>query len=320
MKVYNFDNCYHMGYEYGGKSCRKEMLIFDDATWMLKSRGRNSRIKKLRNNPNLPDYTNSVISEWIGSHIYGELGFDVQETALGILKGKLVVACRYIYGQNEDLQELKEQLKAFNDDMYEFFSSGGTISDINELTIILKNQSLFSKVNLNEHFWDLFVVDAFIGNTDRNLGNIGIIIRRNDGAYRISPVYDNGSSFNCRMPEEAMRRTLRNWKAEHKSVFLNSDCPYNDNGKSISPLTYIYRNPSTDCIAAIGRVVPCIDLAKCVRPVLELRNANIISGTQAAFYIASMSVRYRKRLRPAYEAHFGPLPKDEDSVYTGPRP
>lgn len=320
MEIYDFDNCPHGGYKYGGKSCRKEMLIFDDATWMIKYRGKNSRIKKIRHDQNLPDYTNSVVSEWLGSHIYEKLGFDVQETVLGVLDGKPVVACRYIYEQDEDLQELRDQLESLDDEMYEYFSSGGTITDINKLTAILKNKPLFSEIYLNEHFWDLFVADAFIGNTDRNLGNIGIVFRRKDRISKISPVYDNGSSFNCRMAKEAMQRILKNWKAEHKSVFLNSDCPYEDNGKPIFPLTYIYRTPSDDCIAAIGRIVPRIDLAKCIQPVLELKNAGIISNIQSTFYIASMSVRYRKRLLPAYEKHFGPLYKEKDSFVELPHP
>ncbi len=43
-----------------------------------------------------------------------------------------------------------------------------------------------------DRFWDMFIVDALIGNFDRHGGNWGFI--KKDNQYRIAPVYDNGSS------------------------------------------------------------------------------------------------------------------------------
>lgn len=315
MEIMDFDSCIHEAIKYGGRSCRKEMLLFDDATWMLKFHGKNTKIKQLHRNNDLPSYTNSVICEWLGSHIYEKLGFPVQETRLGMLGGKLVVACRHIYGSNENLQELRGMLEALSDEMFEYFSSGGTISDFMDLMEILQTKESFSKIGLDSYFWDLFVIDAFIANTDRNLGNIGIIFDTKTGESRVAPVYDNGSSFNCRMTEEAMCRMFLNWKAQHKSILLNSACPYKINDENIAPLTYIYRNPCDECIEAIGRVVPRIDLAECIQPVLDLKDTGLISRTQSAFYIASMSVRYRRRLKPAYEKYFGPLPEKSAEMH-----
>lgn len=309
IEIADFDGCFHQGIKYGGLSCRKEVLSFEGSLWMVKFQGRNSRIKRMRKDENLPSYTNSVITEWLGSHVYEALGFPVQETRLGILNGKLVVACRHIYEDGENLQELRGMLEALNDEMFEYFSSGGTISDILDITEILRTNGMFPKTGLAEHFWDLFVADAFIANTDRNLGNVGLVFSPKTESFRISPVYDNGSSFNCRITEELMKNMFSDWKRRYKSVLLNSACPYKINDEHIAPLTHIFRNPCDECIEAIGRVVPRIDLAKCIRPVLELKNAGLITRTQAAFYAASMSVRYRKRLRPAYEKHFGPLPE-----------
>lgn len=39
-------------------------------------------------------YTTSPLSEYIGSHIYEDIGIDVHATELGIYDNKLVVACR----------------------------------------------------------------------------------------------------------------------------------------------------------------------------------------------------------------------------------
>ena len=41
----------------------------------------------------------------------------------------------------------------------------------------------------------MFVVDALIDNHDRNNGNWGIILNKENNTFKISPVYDNGASF-----------------------------------------------------------------------------------------------------------------------------
>ena len=48
-------------------------------------------------------YTNSPISEYLGSHIYKILGFDVHDTILGYANGKNVVACKDFLNRNESI-------------------------------------------------------------------------------------------------------------------------------------------------------------------------------------------------------------------------
>ena len=60
------------------------------------------------------------------------------------------------------------------------------------LMTIQEHPFLEGMVGVREHFWNMFVVDALIGNTDRNNSNWGIIIRE-DGTKELAPVYDNGN-------------------------------------------------------------------------------------------------------------------------------
>ena len=60
---------------------------------------------------------------------------------------------------------------------------------------------------IEEHFWNMFVVDAFIGNPDRNNANWGII-KKADGSFSIAPVYDNGNCLNNRWDDETMKKVL----------------------------------------------------------------------------------------------------------------
>lgn len=311
MQLKKYDNHKRYKIPYGGKSCRKEMLFDDQGAhcrrWMLKFQGSNAKLRA-KTGKDLPDQTNSAVNEWLGSHIYETLGIPVQHTELGYLNGELVVACAHIYEPDEHLYELRGMLAALDRELFERFNNfHGTVTDLEELLPLIRRiQDESDWLDFENYFWIMFVADAFIANTDRNLGNLGFILTP-DGNFRRAPVYDNGSSFNCRLTEEQMRTIFKHWREQRKSVAFNSACPYRLEGKPLSPLSYIYREPCPACIKAIGFVVPRIDLKKCAKLVLELRDANVITKTQAAFYIATMTLRYRERLLPAYEQHFGPL-------------
>lgn len=66
---------------YGGSSCFKEGIDYDGCKWLIKY-------------PHHPKNSGSCICEYIGSHIYEILGFDVQDTVLGFRNNHIVVACR----------------------------------------------------------------------------------------------------------------------------------------------------------------------------------------------------------------------------------
>ena len=74
----------------------------------------------------------------------------------------------------------------------------GTKSSISTLMKILpqcwvENMKSTNVEETIDRFWDMFIVDALIGNFDRHGGNWGFI--KKDNQYRIALVYDNGSSL-----------------------------------------------------------------------------------------------------------------------------
>ena len=48
---------------------------------------------------------------------------------------------------------------------------------------------------LAERFWDLFIVDAFIGNWDRHNGDWGFLYNTQTDEMELAPMYDYGSSL-----------------------------------------------------------------------------------------------------------------------------
>lgn len=52
---------------------------------------------------------------------------------------------------------------------------------------------MLDPVALTQHFWDMFIVDALIGNWDRYNGNWGFLYNPVTDEVEIAPVFDCGS-------------------------------------------------------------------------------------------------------------------------------
>ena len=84
--------------------------------------------------------------------------------------------------------------------------------DLYEILMTIQEHPFLKGLNLvQEHFWNMFVVDALLGNTDRNNSNWGVIIREN-GKKELAPVYDNGNCLNSKWDDEKMQVVLSNEK------------------------------------------------------------------------------------------------------------
>ena len=73
-----------------------------------------------------------------------------------------------------------------------------TINEINsssKLNITLKD-------NVIKKFWDMFVIDSIIGNTDRHNRNWGLLINVMTNEAEFAPIYDCGSCLNPLLEDE----------------------------------------------------------------------------------------------------------------------
>ena len=145
-------------------------------------------------------YSNSPVCEYIGSQIYGFLGFPVHDTVLGFRNEKTVVACADFLEDGDRLYEFDKIKVTFDPPFLD--SSGnetnGVGVDLYEILMTIQEHPFLKGLDLvQEHFWNMFVVDALIGNTDRNNSNWGVIVRGN-GKKELAPVYDNGNCLNSK--------------------------------------------------------------------------------------------------------------------------
>lgn len=142
-------------------------------------------------------YINNVFSEYIGCMIAKSIGLPAQDVVLGEYtfekSGKTVPACACgdIRLGNETLYEIdKQELSIFIDGRE---NRETTFKFVKEIFSALKKYGLNEK-ELEEFYFNTFVFDALIGNTDRHNGNWGFLMAP-DSPARIAPLYDCGSSL-----------------------------------------------------------------------------------------------------------------------------
>ena len=167
---------------YAGANGAKIAVIYDGEQYMLKFPALAPKNKEL-------SYANSCISEYIGCHIFNSVGIAAQETLLGIYRKngaeKIVVACKDFTSPGIVLQDFAS-LK--NTVINSGHSGYGT--ELSDITQAMEDQTAFPPALLKQHFWDMFIVDALIGNWDRHNGNWGFLYNTMTDEIHVAPVYD----------------------------------------------------------------------------------------------------------------------------------
>ena len=101
-------------------------------------------------------------------------------------------------------------------------------------------------------FWDMFVIDALIGNTDRHNGNWGFLLNKQTNSIKFSPIYDCGSCLNP-MLEDAELEKIND--VEIKNLAINCYSCIKVDGKKINYMTFIRETKHLECNEAIKRIL-----------------------------------------------------------------
>lgn len=263
MKIADLRDCPASGLFYGGRAGQKEGILVDGAPWIAKY----PRTTRDLQGKHLPPYTSSPLSEYLGAHIYASLGIPVHETMLGYRNGKVVCACKDFTFPGKRLFEFKDIKNALSDDDGGFDSapSDGESVFLGDVLATIETSDLLRSVSgVLERFWDMFVVDAFIKNPDRNNGNWGVLMDQSF-SYELAPVYDLGSAlFSKRADSLAERRMHDETDIEQDAFGTNVSCyrlPAGE-GKSaaIHPFSYMAETVNPDLDAAIERFMRAVDM------------------------------------------------------------
>ena len=271
---------------YGGSEL-KATYIINGERYMVKMPDPVSR-KNLDIN-----YMNNQFSEYIGCHIFASIGIPVQETMLVKIikneKEKIAVACKDFLNKDEELIEIGNVSLSLSAER----KDDASIEDVYEMINILSKNYKLTKNDTISRFWDMFVVDTLIGNTDRHLGNWGFI--KKDDILTMAPVYDCGSSLHPLLSEEIQSELMKN-PVEFKSKSYNLASVYKMNGKRIF-YHEIFKNPPVDLKEAIKRIVPKIDMEKIKEIIVSTEG---LSKTQKEYYFKDILLRKEEILDKSY--------------------
>ncbi len=236
---------------------------------------------------------NNHISEYIGCRIIASMGYVVQETYLGTYKGEDIVAIK-------DFVEQGQQFVAFNDvgessietDRDEFTYSYEDITDI-----LMANNKLTNPKEIIKQFWQLYIIDALLGNFDRHGGNWGFI--KEENRYRLAPIFDNGSCLFPRMTDEdEMMKIIKSQSETNRRIF---DFPRSQillDGKKSSYYEVISSCQFEECNMALIDVFERFNLQAAYELIDDI---SIISEEHKAFYKHMLRSRYELLLKVTYE-------------------
>lgn len=307
IKIENFDLLSPSGISYGGHGGSKKGIIIDGDKWFLKY----PKSTKSMDVQGL-SYSTTPLSEYLGSHIYELVGLETHQTKLGYANGKIVVACKDFLDNDEiiiDYNMIKNEYDENVERAIEQLSSS-SLSDNNhnleEVLVIMDKNFYFKSIpELKERFWDMFVIDAFISNNDRNEGNWGLVLNKKTNKLRVSPVFDNGASFYNKASDDKLLSIFNDDVKFRQVVYDSSVSIYRINDKLINPLKYIEKMENEDCNSAILRMVPKIDIDKIRRMFDELpeeyNGLPVLSKVQKEYYIKTLEYRYYNVFIPVYD-------------------
>lgn len=265
---------------YAGANGKKIAISYNNQIYMLKFPS------LARFNDNM-SYANSCISEYLGSHIFEIAGIPVQETLLGTYRigqdTKVVVACKDFTANGlvlQDFASLKNTVISS--------PQGGYGTELFDVLSSIDAQGAIDPIMLKDIFWDIFIVDAFIGNWDRHNGNWGFLYNSQTDDICLAPIYDCGSCLYPQADEKIMQSCLSDAQERMARVFNRPVSAFVIDGQRINYFDYISSLKNPDCNAALKRIVPRLDLDK-INSLID--NTPYISSLQKTFYKTMLAER-----------------------------
>ena len=291
-KNIDFTSCRRVfGKAYNGANGKKIAVEYEGRQYMLKFPPSG------QSKPTELSYTNGCFSEHIACSIFNMLGVAAQETILGTFdvagKAKIVCACRDFTIDGKQLFDFCSIKNTILDS-----DSNGSGTELSDILETIEKQQFVEPGRLLEHFWEVFVIDALLGNFDRHNGNWGFLYNPVSKSTDLAPVYDCGSCLLPQADESVMRSVLENEDALNKRVFQFPTSAVKLDGRKINYYDFLTKAGNADCNKAVKRIFDRLDMKKIHQFIEETL---YISELQKAFYKKYIGARISLILAPAHE-------------------
>ena len=287
-ELIDFNKATEIPPEYNGSE-KKKTMILDGKKYLVKFPDSN-RSPKLN-----ISYINNVYSEYIGSKIFELLGINAQKVKLGYYHQEermfYVCACEDFTNENTKLIEFEKLENASLD-------SEGERKDLSDIKHIIElNTYNIDKTSFKNFFWDMFIVDCLIGNTDRHNGNFGFIKNIKTEELTLAPIYDCGSCLFSTFTDERMGEVLDN-EGLLRDCIKNTSSAIKYNGSKIKYYDFITKLENDDCSEALMRMYPRIDINK-INDIID--EIPCITDIRKKFYKIIIKYKYEDILQVAYK-------------------
>ena len=287
-ELIDFNKATEIPPEYNGSE-KKKTMILDGKKYLVKFPDSN-RSPKLN-----ISYINNVYSEYIGSKIFELLGINAQKVKLGYYHQEermfYVCACEDFTNENTKLIEFEKLENASLD-------SEGERKDLSDIKHIIElNTYNIDKTSFKNFFWDMFIVDCLIGNTDRHNGNFGFIKNIQTEELTLAPVYDCGSCLFSTFTDEKMEEVL-NSEGLLRDCIKNTSSAIKYNGSKIKYYDFITKLENGECTKALMRIYPKINVEKIYNIIDEIP---CITNIRKEFYKTIIKYKYENILKVAYK-------------------
>ena len=277
---FDFSNYPLSNIRYGGSE-RKLGILINGEPYMLKFQKITQFGKR-----------NNHLSEYLGSHIFELLGFNVHQTYLGSYKNEAVVACKDFVCDGYEFvpfNDVGESTIETDKEKYQY--------SYNDIILLLeKNKKITSIEETVSVFFDMFIVDALIGNFDRHGANWGFL--KNDNKYSLAPIFDNGSSlFPQLVNEDEMKLILSDEDELNERVYKFPTSQIKLNDKKSSYFGVISSLKFNEINKSLLNIYPKINLKK-INFLIDSLN---ISNIHKQFYKKMIEERFNKIIKYSYE-------------------
>ena len=282
MEPVDFSACERLpGRAYNGANGKKIAVRYNGDVWLVKFPP--SAAEK----PTALSYTNSCLSEHIASTIANMIGLKSQETRLGTFtngKTKVVCGCRDFTAGGKQLYDFCSIKNTVIDS-----ETNGTGTELDDVLETIDLQTFVDPVVLRSHFWDMFVVDAFLGNFDRHNGNWGFLVDQETRKAEIAPVFDFGSCLLPQADDDIMRRVIEDKSERDARIYNFPASALKEDGKKINYVDFVKRHASDVLAPSLARIVPRIDLEK-IGDLID--DVPLLSDLQRRFYKCYLAARF----------------------------
>lgn len=256
---------------------KKKTLIYNNKKYLVKFpdpiREKNKNIS----------YINNAFSEYVGSNLFKLAGFNVQNTILGIYefkgKEKIVCACEDFTDQEHVLYEFENLALSTNPDKK-------IETELKDIMEVLEENKMINTEETKQKFWDMFILDSLIGNTDRHNGNWGFLQNKITGEIKFAPIYDCGSCLNPMLEDKELSKLS---EVELKNIATNVYSCLKEEGKKINYMNFLKQMQNEECNQAIKRVFPQINLEEMINFIHKIEN---MSEIRKNFYEWIIKQRY----------------------------